>query len=777
MLQKIQFLPAYCGGGSNNNLFFSVQQNDVDLTAAEDLRIEIRNYESIIKLCELSKDMDTKGSCLLEIGVCYYRLGDFEKAIHYFDLYLEIVKEMGDRNGEGVAYGKLGIAYSSLGDLKTSIHYQKLRLEIAKESGNIDEEGLAYNSLGLDYTRLGYFKEAIHYQELFLENSKKVENGTGVGVVRAYGSLGNNYHNLGDFKKAVKYHELSLKIAKEAGDREGEGSAYCGLGNDYESLGDFEKAIQYCELGLDVFKELGDSFEEGRAYGYLGSVFYRLGDSEKAIKYNQLCLANARCVGDTFREGETCNSLGCIFTSLGSLPQAGHYFQSSLKALSDARARLHFEDEWKINLNHVYQDVCSNLWNLLLDHNKVEEALVAAEQGRAQALKDLMEFKYKFKVSHDAYGSNTLDEATVATLASQPENTVTVFVAFAQQRVYFWIIEKGKDVKLRSYKNSETNFVDATTFMTSLRETAFETIGARDGVKCEDRSFDKQRDEDLADQKPNQSLPQFLSPQSNPLQTLYNVFIGPIADLIRGRKEIIIVPEGPLSLVPFVALITPNSKYLCESLRIRLIPSLTSLKLITNSPKDYHCNTGALLVGDPWVQEVVTYKLKQLPCAREEVEMIARILNTDPLIGEEATKDEVLKRLSTVALVHIAAHGRMENGEIALAPNLSRSSQTPTEEDFILTMTDVLHAKLRAKLVVLSCCHSGRGEIKSEGVVGIARAFLGAGTRSVLVSLWAIDDKATLEFMKSFYKQLVEGRSAGESLQTGYEIHERISPV
>ena len=57
---------------------------------------------------------------------------------------------------------------------------------------------------------------------------------------------------------------------------------------------------------------------------------------------------------------------------------------------------------------------------------------------------------------------------------------------------------------------------------------------------------------------------------------------------------------------------------------------------------------------------------------------------------------------------------------------------------------------MRAKLVVLSCCHSGRVDIKAEGVVGIARAFLGAGARSVLVSLWAIDDKATLEFMRYF---------------------------
>ena len=79
-------------------------------------------------------------------------------------------------------------------------------------------------------------------------------------------------------------------------------------------------------------------------------------------------------------------------------------------------------------------------------------------------------------------------------------------------------------------------------------------------------------------------------------------------------------------------------------------------------------------------------------------------------------------------------------------------------------MKEVLSADIRARLVELSCCHSGRGEIKAEGVVGIARAFLGAGARSVLVSLWAIDDEATLKFMESFYLHLVQQRSASEAL-------------
>ena len=144
--------------------------------------------------------------------------------------------------------------------------------------------------------------------------------------------------------------------------------------------------------------------------------------------------------------------------------------------------------------------------------------------------------------------------------------------------------------------------------------------------------------------------------------------------------------------------------------------------------------------------------------------MIGKILQTVPLVRKQATKDEVLTRISSVALVHIAAHGNMETGEIALAPNTARSSSIPEKEDYLLTMKDVLKAQIRARLVVLSCCHSARGDVKPEGVVGIARAFLGAGALSVLVSLWAIDDEATMEFMKLFYRQLVHGRSASEAL-------------
>ena len=256
-------------------------------------------------------------------------------------------------------------------------------------------------------------------------------------------------------------------------------------------------------------------------------------------------------------------------------------------------------------------------------------------------------------------------------------------------------------------------------------------------------------------------------PQDSSLHTSYDLVIKPIADLSKGN-ELIVVPDGPLWLAPYGAFVNSDSQHLCESLRIRVIPSLTSLKLIADCPDDYHSRCRTLLVGDPWVAEVTNSNgeqiLEQLPFARKEVQIIGEILKETALVGKEATKDAVLRRLSSVALVHIAAHGCMETGEIAKKPDPNRAFMILKKEHYVLTMTDVLNVQLRARLVVLSCCHSGRGEIKAEGVVGIARAFIGAGARSVLVSLWAIDDETTMEFIKISYRHLSEERSASESL-------------
>ena len=388
----------------------------------------------------------------------------------------------------------------------------------------------------------------------------------------------------------------------------------------------------------------------------------------------------------------------------------------------------------------------------------IVEALLTADHGRAQALTDLLEFKYGFNVLRPEIGTLS---TTPDILSYLPSNTA--FIGINEGGIVLWVNDKGNEIKAR---RSQID-ISVTTYFQSLLETTRKEIGVRADVHCEDRSLRNPSDKKRVEESSSNPQSHSSCSETKSLQTLYNVVIDPIRDLLQG-DEVVVVPEGPLCLVPFAAFMDLKSKYLGETFRIRLLPSLSSLQLIQNCPADWHSKTGALLVGDPWVQEVpVVYgkkPLEQLEWAEKEVQMIGKILQTVPLVRKQATKDEVLTRISSVALVHIAAHGNMETGEIALAPNTARSSPIPEKEDYLLTMKDVLKAQIRARLVVLSCCHSARGEVKPEGVVGIARAFLGAGARSVLVSLWAIDDEATMDFMKVFYRQLVHGRSASEAL-------------
>ena len=766
-----------------------------------DFKKAIEYHNLILKIAREVGDKRGEGAVYSNLGNAYFSLGDFKKAIEYHNLDLKIAKEVGDKHGEGAAYGNLGNAYHSLGDFKKAIEYHNLHLKIAKEVGDKHEEGRVYGNLGNPYLILGDFKKAIDNYDLHLKIAKEVGDKHGEG--RAYSNLGNSYHRLGDFKKAIEYHNLHLKIAKEVGDKRGEGNAYGNLGNAYHRLGDFKKAIEYHNLNLKIArevedkrgegnaygnlgiahgslgdfkkaieyhnlhfkiaKEVGDKHGEGAAYGNLGNTYDSLGDFKKAIEYHNLHLIIAQELGDKSWEAITYSSLGLVFELQGRLPKAVEYYQASINLFNSLRALLISKDEWKVNFRNQHQEAYTGLWRVLVEQGNVDEALFVAEKGRAQALTDLMESSFCGGTSH-----HKGEDEDCAVLKNVPSNTV--FQAVDKANVNLWVVSEGKQVQLRRSKlkgfvsdNSGSN-LSFEAFMLGV----YTQLGVRSNVRCENRSLDALREgRSKVDEKTKEAKPQPHIQQDGCLSTLYDIVMKPVANLIEG-DELLIIPDGPLWIAPYAALKDGNSKYLCESFTIRVAPSLESLRLIADCPDDYHKSSGALLVGDPWVSEVTNSEgekvLKQLPCAKEEVEMIGKILNITPIIGSQATKREVLKRLSSVSLVHFAAHGCMETGEIALTPDPHRMSTVPTEKDYILTIGDVLNAQLRAKLVVLSCCHSGRGEIKAEGVVGIARAFMGAGARSIVVSLWAINDEATLEFMKNFYQQLAGGKPASVSL-------------
>ena len=607
-------------------------------------------------------------------------------------------------------------------------------MSIAKEVGDRAGEGKAYGNLGNAYCRLGNFKQGIEYHNQQLNIAKEVGDTAGEG--KAYGSLGNAYCSLGNFKKAIEYHNQDHSIAREVGDRAGEGRACCNLGN------------AYYYQDLSILKEVGDRSEEKRAYGNLSNDDDNAGELQNVLFFNERSVSIFKETEDLIGLGMACYQLGRVHEVSNSLSKALNYYRLSINYYDETRRLLQSEDAWKISFRDTNQFSYTALWTALLKNGEVDESLCAAEQGRAQALTDILKMQYGV----DEKPSLAVTMKETLCFAMKDLTSQTVFTALNGNMISFWLLREDSGINFRQ-KEIENGSADL------LMKSTLKQISAGTVARCENRSLDKQCSNFSCSREAGEETVQSLSISVNSLQPLYDVLVSPIKDLLQG-DDLVFVPDGPFCLAPFSAL--------SDSVRIRAIPSLTALKVIASAPDDFQSKNDALLVGDPCLKEVShgTGKpmYEQLPCAKKEVEMIGELLQTSPLIGRNATKAEVLKRMPSVALIHIAAHGDDEFREIALAPNPKRSSQIPEEEDYMLTMSDVYAVRLQARLVVLSCCHSGQGELKSEGVVGIARAFLCAGARSVLVSLWAIDDEATLMFMKTLYQHLADKKSASIAL-------------
>ena len=707
----------------------------------------IEYHKQSLSIANNLGDRSREGTAYGNLGASYYSVGDFKQAIEYYKQSLSIAKDLGDRFLEGTAYGNLGNAYRSVGNFKQAIEYYKQSLSIAKDLGDRSLEGAAYGNLGTAYYSVGDFKQAIVYNKLNLRIAKELGDRAKEGT--AYGNLGTTYGSLHNCEQNIKYLKLGLSIFTEIGDRVSVGFFSTNLGSAYLRLKNFQQATEYTKQGLSIAKEVGDREAERQAYHCLGHVYLQLDNLKEAIKYNKQSLSIAKEEGNKPAEAEACHSLGRIYERSGSFNEALDYYRSSVKILDDTRALLQSEDAMKISFRDKHASAYTALWRLLVCVGATDEALSVADKGRAQALIDVLKIEYdvnsvsSVSVEPKEYISNLLNNSA----------TQIAFVGLDCHCISFWFLRKGKEI---IFKQKEIECESSKL----LVEATLRDIGAG-GVraKCENRSMEELSDDPPSNRDAVEDTEQSPTSSVNSLRRLYDVIIGPIADLLLG-DQLIVVPDGPFCLAPYSAL--------SESIRIRTVPSLTALHLIEDAPEDLHSRSGALLVGDPCLEEVTNVfgnpVWKQLPFARKEVEMIGELLKTTPLTGRDATKYEVMKRLESVALVHIAAHGGAETGEILLAPNPGWASHIPGKEYYILTISDVQAVRLRARLVVLSCCHSGRGEVKAEGVVGFARAFLCAGARSVLVSLWAIDDEATMEFMKHFYQHLADGKSASVAL-------------
>jgi CHAT domain-containing protein len=244
------------------------------------------------------------------------------------------------------------------------------------------------------------------------------------------------------------------------------------------------------------------------------------------------------------------------------------------------------------------------------------------------------------------------------------------------------------------------------------------------------------------------------------LAELYTLLIRPVQEELSGKRHLVIVPHGVLHYVPFHALVLEDGRYLIETFTLSYLPSASVLSYVRASNKG---NREALFAaGNPATD------LDPLPAAEKEARAISALFDKKMLLtGREATKPSVKRYAGQYDLLLLSTHGEMLESS-PLKSNL-RFAPSPGD-DGRLTVSEIFDLEIKANLVTLSACDTAlvRGEWQTfpqgDDLIGLSRAFIHAGTPSILASLWKVADDSTVELMADFYRNL-RSMSKAEALR------------
>ncbi len=246
------------------------------------------------------------------------------------------------------------------------------------------------------------------------------------------------------------------------------------------------------------------------------------------------------------------------------------------------------------------------------------------------------------------------------------------------------------------------------------------------------------------------------------------------AYLTEEKTTVVVIPHDVLWLFPFAALKTETEKYIGTQHTLLYSPSMKALAQIDGEiPYSSIQDAKALIVGNPIMSQAdKRYRFSELKGAEAEAIALSQLFQTQPLLQSKATQQAVEEGAINANILHLATHGMADETNplesfIVLADLFKADGSL--EKDGILKAREIMHWSVPAELVNLSACQTALGKVSGEGIIGLSRAFLVAGSRSVLVSLWNISDTATAAFMQQFYQYYLASGNKGLALQQAME--------
>ncbi|OLP16644.1 hypothetical protein BST81_19595 [Leptolyngbya sp. 'hensonii'] len=575
----------------------------------------------------------------------------------------------------------------------------------------------------------------------------------------------------------------------------------------YAAAGDAQKPAQLLEQALKVLQSTQDEYLSNlvKSYGVANLVLQELsrayalkGDYTRAIEVQRQVLQSyppnqSLWLGNRFAG---LANLGILLLRTQQFSAAKTTFteaietfkQYSAERVAPGQTACLFggfnQDTCKLSQAQQLDDLYRNLQLVLVELNQPEQALEVAETSRAVAIVELL--NQKLQGTSQVLPVQALNLAQIQQVARTQKATLVQYSVFYREGrsaglnslasmhlgtttpqatdLLIWVIQPTGQIAFRR--------VNLSTLKTPLSQLVQVT---RDSIGVRGRGFTYQEDVALASSIGTQAA------TNQQLRQLHQVLIQPIAELLPDNPEapVIFIPQDELFLVPFAALQDTRNKYLIEQHTILMAPSIQVLDLLQQPKRSGSEATDVLVVGNPTMPRLQlelgkpAQQLAALPGSEQEAQTIAKLLKTQALIGPQATEAEVKRRMPTARIIHLATHGLLDSftefrgatdylsnfyqGALALAPT--------GQEDGLLRMSELQTLQLKAELVVLSACDTGRGNLTSDGVFGLSRSFLAAGATHLIVSLWKVPDGPTFELMTEFYQSWQRHPSKAQALR------------
>jgi len=747
---------------------------------------------------------------LNNIGEVYDSLGQYEKALSYYEESLKIYRQLNIPQSIATSLNNIGLVYNSLGQYEKALSFYEESLKIYRQLNIPQYIAMSLNNIGFVYNSLGQYEKALS----FYEESLKIYRQLNIpqSIATSLNNIGLVYLTLKDYKKAEKLfkeggrkeglvdiyiatgrHEEALKLLKDMAPAWNDGDPYRiqfytqqgmalkGIGRFKEASSVLLKAVLLSEEMRQKVKEKGGFFAGGRIRAYRGIISAL---SEGAIK------------GEKIEEE---------FRAYGNdLASNAFYFSESTKArtLLEAMtqsARQYSKTELPEALRKKEEDILNQLSAI---ENIWEETYKKGES----AFKELVERKERLKKELDSLIATLRKDYPLYAALNYPkpvppeelplkDNEVLIEYAVGDDASYIFVVRKGGVKNLLKIPiGREALEEKVKSFMEPMNTKNYEGFSVKEAKGLYDLL-----------------LAEVLKEVNTPLNPL----------LIEG-KNIILVPDGILGLLPFEALTINEGKdykdslYVGDKYNISYYQSATVLALqrglkenkpektlfalgnpiySTDDPRyiawkekkkepllaslDKYSFRG-LAIKPKWGKtteadtESKKVEFSPLPETEIEVKEIARIMNVktqppDILLSMTANETELRKTgLEKYKYVHFATHASLPGMIQGINEPFLLLGQVENKDndDGFLTLNEVLDLKLNSDMVVLSACVTGVGkEVEGEGVANFARAFQHAGTKSVVVSLWEVASDPAVEYMKAFYGHLKSGKGRIEALR------------